>query len=138
MSTRNTKNVYRHDTHNNPLKLSDEVDLEMYSSPNKGITPLRQASSKNTRGNFRVHRNYKPIKKPGMRSRDGSMKQSKESSINGMSANSSRKFKRYGSVPKKLVDNTAKYGSFPYVSSSNTSGVFNYPVVSGSNIINQK
>lgn len=121
--------MQRQDTSNYPLQLSDDVDLEMYSSPKKGITPMRNLPKKNSlRGsNFRVHRNQRHVKKLHSRSRVGSLKPTKESIQNGMSSNLSQK--RYGSVPKKLVNN-----SFPYIKNP---GVFNYPL-GESNAMTQK
>lgn len=167
----------KNDSSSNPLKLSDDVDLEVYSSPKKRITPMtnivakigsrealvNQSFPKNTskespkNQNFRSNRFYKPVKKTKSSSRMGSLKRAKESINNVLSSNSSKSSKRYGSVPKQLLNNNSKFykiykqqsndtsyiikpqpvqevnlnNSFPSIKNTNSAsstGVFNYPL----------
>lgn len=125
-SIRNYPGNYKHDTTNNyPLKLSDDVDLELYSSPKKGVTPMtgvlakiasresfgeaafpnKKAKDTPKQRNFRSNRYYKPVKKIKSSSRIGSLKRARESINNALSTNSSKNSKRYGSVPKHILNN---------------------------------
>lgn len=125
-SIKNNRGAYKNESSQNPLKLSDDVDLEMYASPKKGITPMTNMLSKIAskesftesgfkpvkdtpkQRNFRSSRYYKPVKKIKSSSRIGSLKRAKESINNALSTNSSKNSKRYGSVPKHLLHNENK------------------------------
>lgn len=122
--------IHKHDTnYNDVLKLHDDADLEVYSSPKKGVTPitnvLKKIASKDSfrnlpsnvrnsketpkQQNLRAGRYYKPVKKIKSTTRVSSLKRQRESINNALSTSSSKNSKRYGSVPKQLADSGSKY-----------------------------
>jgi hypothetical protein len=109
--------------------LSDDVDLEVYSSPKKINMPmtnvLSNIASRQSLGNqsstqkinkdsplnrnFRASRYSIPVKKVKSSSRIGSLKRPKENINNAFSTNSSKESKRHGSVPKQLINSNSKF-----------------------------
>lgn len=147
-SIRNTRGLFKNDTDNTEiLRLPEDVDLDTYQSPKKGITPMtnvlsaignkesfgdainNKKSYNNLRSNnFRYNRFNKFAKKVKSSNRGSALKKSKESikqPIPQTKTNNMKQAKRYGSVPKNLNN------SFPSIKNpapQNNSGVFNYAI----------